>query len=570
MVQINTNDFMKRLNKAIIFCYRHKNKTDLNNAAMLETYASYYYTEEIKANSGRTPHPINMIDRAVSIWMPFLCGGTPKFIVKPRYNIEYEPFAYTFQLALNQWLNDMKFAERTLKKVVFDSLFSEGITKTGTQRADTKRLAGYLAVTGKPYCERICRSNYVYDIVAKDREEYEFEGDEYLLPTDEARDMFPEFADKIKPDYKLWSETDPRENIEKDKPYYGELTEYSRFIDLWLPKWRDIITILPPHRAFEKILRTVDYKGTTSGPYDVLHHKIFPNYTIPIPPIYGLMELDTAINTLFTKARGQFERLKKFGVASNKKDGETGMSAKDGGMYQFDEPNPIKEMTLGGVVPEIWDALSITMNQFAEQSGITGLDYRSRAKTLGQEEMLLSNAARIANQMSQNGNVLASNLGEKLGEELWQNPTMEIRAIKEREGLYRIPVRYNQLQQRGKFSDYRVSVEMYSMQQLSPGAQFNKLWQILTGFSIPTAPLAAQQGKTLNFDAIRRDLTNYANVNTDSWYLDEMAIGEGGLNPFQSMGGVRSADTRFGSNEGDNLNNRLQYQSARAGRTTRE
>jgi len=172
--------------------------------------------------------------------------------------------------------------------------------------------------------------------------------------------------------------------------------------------------------------------------------------------------------------------------------------------------------------------------------------------------------------MSQNGNVLASNLGEKLGEELWQNPTMEIRAIKEREGLYRIPVRYNQLQQRGKFSDYRISVEMYSMQQLSPGAQFNKLWQILTGFSIPTAPLAAQQGKTLNFDAIRRDLTNYANVNTDSWYLDEMAIGEGGLNPFQSMGGVKSADTRFGSNEGDNLNNRLQYQSARAGRTTRE
>ncbi len=562
--------FVERINSAVSACKKFKQTTDEQNATMLRAYVSGYGKKII----GKDPHPLNMIDRILSIWLPLLVSGVPKVIIKPKINLQFQPFAYTFQLALNQWLKEVKFDERTLEPAVFNSMFGLGITKTGTHRADKKKLSGYLTVTGRPFSEVVDLSNYVFDIVAMDREQYEFEGDEYLIPTEEAKEMFgTKNADKIKPDFKLFGESHPKNENNPDKINYDEMRDYTAFIDLWLPKEREMITILPPYKGNKTVLKTSEFKGHETGPYDVLGYKYYRGSTLPIPPVYGLMELDAAINCLYSKARGQAERLKKIGTydAGNESDAETAKSAQDGGMYGFSNMQSVKELTLGGVVPEIWEFLGYSQSQISEQGGITGLDYKMRGKTLGQEQMLRANASRTLDMMSQKVHLFAKNIAEKLSYEMWQNPTFQINTIKKMAGVGEIAVLYNQLQQKGKYpGDYYLDVEMYSMQNSSADDKFQKMMQMLTGWVLPTMQLSVQQGRIPNVPEITKELSMYMNLDTDSWFLSEQPAPVQ-ANPYQQMGsgGMKSADTRFGSNPSDNMNNFLQQQNAKQGGTTR-
>lgn len=564
-------NFVGRLNKAISACKRLKNVTDKKNAKMLRSYASGYYHKV----ESKDPHPLNMIDRAVSIWLPFLVGGLPKIIIEPRINLQYKPFAYTFQLALNQWMKNMKFAQRTLEPAVLNSLFGMGIVKTGTHKADVKKLAGYLTEEGRPYAEVVDEQSYVFDITAKDREQYEFEGDEYILPTDEAKEQFSKFADKIKPDFKLYGEKDiehPKDMVNPDKIPYNELHDYSRFIDLWLPTEKVIITILPPDKGFTKILKTTDYDGPESGPYDCLGYKQFRGSTIPIPPIFSLMELDAAINTLFSKARNQAERLKKIGVyeGGGEEDAKTAKDAKDGDMIGLTNAAAVHDLTLGGVVPEIYQFLGFSLGQFSEQGGnltVAG-GRQAMAGTLGQEEMLMSNASKTLDMMSQKVHYFASSIAEKLAFEMWQNPTIQIATIKKVAGIA-LASTYNQLEQEGDFTDYYLDVELFSMQRLSPEMRYQRIMQLLSQWILPTAQMAAAQGQLLNIKEITEDLANYMDVNTEAWFLPSVPK-EVQMNAYQPMGSSPGiGDTRFGASEASNLNNKLAQENSRIGTTTK-
>ena len=90
-------------------------------------------------------------------------------------NFFKKPFSHTFQQALNQQIRYMKLATRTLEPAVLNSLFSMGIVKTGTKKAGTLNVDGILSEYGQPFSEVVDRSNYVFDITAKDREQYENE-----------------------------------------------------------------------------------------------------------------------------------------------------------------------------------------------------------------------------------------------------------------------------------------------------------------------------------------------------------------------------------------------------------
>lgn len=558
-------NYVGRLHKAISACNKMKDITSKKNKKMLSAYASGYY----KPKESEDPHPLNMIDRAVSIWLPYLVGGYPKIVINPKINLQYTPFANVFQMALNQLLKDMKFDIRTLKPVVLNSLFSQGITKTGTKKEGTYNVNGYLSDYGAPYCEVVSDASYVFDIVAKDREQYEFEGDCYYLPTDEAKEQFGKFADKITPDFKLYGDSHPKEITNPNRILYNELHDYSEFIDLWLPKEGVIITIMPSYKGVAKILNTIEYNGPRSGPYDILTYKNFPESTIPIPPIYSLMELDAAINCLYSKARGQAERIKKMGIGSqgSKEDAESVRDAKDGAMLLLTDPASVKELTVGGVVPEIYEFIQFSLGQFSEQGNQTNVTggRKSMAKTLGQEEMLMANASRGLNDMSQTVHHFASSIAEKLAFELWNNPTMQIKAIKELPGGIQIPQMYNQLQQQGKFTDYYLDIEMFSMQKLTPEQKFQKIMQMLTAWVLPTQQMAASQGQVLNVPAITKELSTYMDLETESWFLTETPQ-QLQTNPYQQMStGMKSSDQRFGASEADNMNNKMAHETATMG-----
>lgn len=564
-------NYVGRLHRAINQWRKLTKTVNEKNNKMLNSYASGYYKPKLAEGD---PHPLNLIDRAVSIWLPYLVGGYPKIVISPKINLQFSPFANVFQMALNQLLHEMKFSTRTLKPVVLNSLFGQGITKTGTKKEGTYNVNGYLSEYGAPYCEIVSESSYVADVTAKDREQYEFEGDCYYLPTEEAKSQFGKHADKIVPDFKLYGDQHPKEMTNPNKVLYNELHDYSEFIDLWLPKEGVVITIMPPSKGYTKILNTVEYSGPTSGPYDVLYYKQFPESTIPIPPVFSLMELDAAINKLFSKARSQAERIKKMGVGArgSQEDAEAVRDASDGDMLSLTDPASVKELTVGGVVPEIYEFIQFSLGQFSEQGGnlFTTGGRKAQAKTLGQEEMLMTNASRTLNDMSQVVHQFASSIAEKLAFELWNNPTMQIKTIRDLPGGIQIPQVYNQQQQQGKFTDYYLDIEMFSMQKLTPEQKFQKIMQMLTAWVLPTQQAAAQQGQMLNIPEITKELSTYMDLNTESWFLTETPkpIEQ---TPYQQMGmggGMKSSDQRFGASEADNQNNRLAHINADGGKDT--
>lgn len=566
-------NFVERINAAVTACKKMRAKTDRSDMWMLRNYVSGYGNKiSNNAVTGKDQHPLNMIDRIVSIWLPFLISGNPKVIIKPRMNMELQPIAYTFQLALNQWMKEVRFDCRTLEIAVFNSLFSLGITKSGTHKAGKQKISGYLTDIHKPFSEIVDKANYIFDIVAMDREQYEFEGDEYLLPTDEAKEMFPKFADSIKPDFKLFGDNHPK-NDSEDKPRYSEYKDYTSFIDLWLPGEKVIVTLFPPQKENKRILKTTDYKGHETGPYDVLGYKYYRGSTMPIPPIYTIMELDAAINTLYCKAREGAESMKKIGIgeAGDEKDLETLRTAKNAGFYGLNNANAAKEINLGGVQPEVWDFLGYTQSQLSEQGGITGLDYRMRSKTATQERMMMANSSRTLDMMSQKVHIFAKNIIEKIAFEMWNSPTFQSNITKKMAGIGEIAATFNQLTRKGKFpGDYYLDIEMYSMQKLSPDEKFQKQMQLLTGWVLPTMQLSVQQGKIPNVPEITKDLSMYLDLDIDSWFLSDTPQ-QAQLNPYQQLGsgGMKSSDTRFGSNPADNANNALAQMNSRQGATTR-
>ncbi len=558
-------NYVGRLHRAINAWKQLSHNVNKKNIKMLNAYASGYYNPEIVQSD---PHPLNMIDRAISIWLPYLVSTNPKIIVSPKINLQFTPFASVFQDALNQLIKNIKFSQRTLKPAVLNSLFGIGITKTGTKKEGTYSIDGYLSDYGAPYSEIVSESNYVADVAAKDREQYEFEGDCFYIRTDLAKELFPKHSDFIKPSFKLYGDKSPKTVTNTNNVQYNELYEYTEFYNLWIPKEEIIITILPPETGYFKILDTIDFKGSKSGPYDTLFYKRFPDSTIPIPPVYNLMQLDTAINTLYVKARNQAERLKKVGVGSNgsEEDSIAIRDARDGDMLQLSNPELVKELTLGGVVPEIYEFIMFSLNQFSDQGGnlFTTGGRRAQAKTLGQEEMLMANASRALVDMSQTVHTFASSIAEKLAFELWNNPTMQIKAIKNLPGNVQIPQIYNQLEQKGRFTDYYLDVEMFSMQKLTPEQKFQSMMQMLTGWILPTAPMAGEQGQQLNIPVITKELSNYLNINTESWFLTENPKPIE-MNPYQPVGEqsqqistkTKSSDQRFGASQADNQNNRI-------------
>jgi hypothetical protein len=562
--------FIKRLNSAILACQKLKKTTDDKNIRMMKAKTGGYYTS---AENDRL-QPLNMVNRAVAIWLPFLVSGNPKCIVEPIVNLQLKPFAYTFQLALNEWIQKMNFDATVMEPAVLASFFSQGIVKSGTAKAEDVLLGGETLPTGTPFVELVENTNYIFDITARDRSQYEFEGDRYILPTDAAKEMFPKYADAIKQDFKLFGDADSKTIENPGKVEYNELREYTEFIDIYLPKEKVIITILPPHRSYTKIIRTMPYKGPDDGPYDVLAYDYTNGSTIPVPPIYPLMELDTVINTIYTKAREGAERLKKVGVyeGGSDVDAKTAMNAKYGDMIGMSNAAAIKELTLGGVVPELWDFLSFSLNQFSEQGGTVGLDYKARAKTLGQEQMMMSNATRKLDYMSKKVHAFASNIMRKLAFEMWRNPTLQIEAVMKVAGIGEASVVYNQLQQEGNFPDYRFDIELYSMQRLEPEQRYQKMMQLLTSWVLPTAQLAAQQGKPLNIPEITKVLSLYTDVDSESWFLSDpgpMAAGGGGMNSYQPMSNKPGgSDQRFGASEADNQSNLLQQQASEQGAPT--
>ena len=516
-----------------------------NRAIILKALQSGYYS-----GKQNVAHPINLIDRGISILLPYLVMNNPKVLITSKHK-ELRPYALTSELAYNHLIKEIKFARRTLRPAVRDALMGLGIVKTGIMKSHEVEIFGYTHSVGEVYSDSIDLVDYIGDPTGKTFEDFEFEGNFYRMPLEAAKDLFPKHADILSPSFSLHGanrQYDP-EKIAKDSMDIGMYTTLHEFVELadyWIPDENVIITVEP---RSEKILMTREAENPEGGPYDKLFFKDSPGTPIPIPPVWYWLDMDSTINIIVNKMKKQAASQKV--VIAYEGDAADDVarlaSAGDRGTVKVSNAEGLKNIEWPGIDPGQYQWVDYLEQQFSVQASnaYTLGGRNSQAGTLGQEQMLMANASKSVDDMYQAVYEFAASIAKKITWYFWTDPLIQVPEIKRIEGFGDIPVMYDKVSREGEFWDYALNIEPYSMQRLNPSIELQRMMGLLTQWILPTLQPAAQQGVTVNFPEATKQLAKLSGIRElDKWYETGVPANSLALNPYQPQQGVVKGSTK--------------------------
>jgi len=482
-----------------------------NRVRFLREYAGPYYTHPGAAAgaSAAGPQPINLLFSTVSIIVPNLSSGKPRAQVRAS-QLGAREFAETFALALNVLFDEIDLA-KTLRRAVIDALFGVGIVKTGlcAGRAleDLAEPAGYLHDLGQPFADAVDLDDYVIDASARDREHAAFEGNRYRLPLDyvlESGLFRKDVAERLTPTH---AETDGDRAADLSAgavlgDQADDLLRYVELYDLWLPHENVVVTLPAGDAGPWQYLREAEWSGPERGPYEMLGFSPVPNNVLPVAPVSVVYDLHVMINKLARKLGRQADRMKTVlaydGAAVD--DAQRIVDANDGEAVKVANVDRIREITFGGADERGYEHLAFLRQYFSEVAGNTDLigGLRPQSETLGQDEMLWSNASLRIDDMRQHVHAFTRRVVEKLAWYLWTDPLIEMPLIKRRPGGEEVAVTFCTEAREGDFLDYHFDIEPYSLRPDSPSAQYRRLMEWLRHVVLPTASLGGEGGATLD------------------------------------------------------------------------
>ena len=574
-------NFVQKAQNKVSDWYKKTESIRNTRMNMLRHYANGYYDG---GEHRPLKQPLNLIDRGVQIIAPFLVNNNPRPIISPRYGLSngnVRSFSLTMELALTHLFGEIKLSQKTLRPVVIDSLFGMGITKTGTMSKHRVEIEGDTYDVGQPYCDRVDFNDYICDITARSWEEVKLEGNKYRLPLDFVIDsgLFKNYDSLVPHDYTKQS-TDPKyieaqgQIIEEE-----ELHRSVELIDLYLPE-EDVVITIPTEGRGGKILRTVKYDGPEGGPYDKLFYKYFPNSIIPIPPVYIWLDLNKIANEIASKMAYNTTREKTLAVydKNDNEDAEVFKNAKHGDWVGVTNPQAVSDITFGGFDAKSMDFLQYLEQQYAiSYSNLYGIGGKgAQADTLGQEQMLQTNATRSLDDMIDQFHNFTRNVVKKLAWYVWTDPMIQVPMVKRIHG-FDVPVLYSDETKEGDFLDYTFDIDVYSMSRQSPDMQYQKLMQLVQGVVLPLAPLAAQQGCIPDVTALTKQFAKYLGVNNVEDWWRTVVPQNGSPNPYEPTQGIASppksnegqGDDRLGANLASKMaNSNAQQASSRGGQSS--
>jgi len=541
------------------------------SAMMLKAWAADYYNPSIDSLQTTQSHPINLMDRAFSILLPYMVMANPEVIVDAVYP-KNRPFARTTELALNQWIRKFKLTRRTLYPLCRNSLISFGVVKTGVMKKWQVEVFGQQYDVGDVYADVVDPSDWICDPSCKIVEDAAFQGNYFYLPTEFAQEFFgSKHADFIKPTTDLYGAESPRKlvspaSVDRDPKFLKPLT---RFIEYYIPDENVIVTQLAEGDHY-RFLKEVEYKGAEGGPYDILGYKWFPEYPIPIPPAWGWLDMDAVFNVIVNKIKEQAQSQKMVlayeGDAAE--DAQRVATAGDRQTVRVDHTESLKPIAFPGVDPDAYSFLGFLEGQHSSQGfNLKTIGGREpQASTLGQEQMLLGNASRSLESMVQGVYEITSSIMNKVAHYLWKDPLVDIPVIKEIKGVARIEEHFSQETIDGQLEDYSIDIQPMSMQRPTPDSQFQKLFQFISQWILPTLPIAAQQGVSLDIASATKRLSQLMGVKDLELFYKPAAPQQAELNqynPQANSSGIQ--DGRTGMMGAASRNANLLQQQARAG-----
>lgn len=504
---------------------------------MISIWGSRYFQD------GLVPSRIlNLTERAIGILAPYLVMSNPKALVTTRFK-NLRPFAYTTELAINFHNEETKFDSRCLRPAVINAFIGAGIVKTGIMTSHEVEIQGNMYDIGEIYSDVIDDADFIGDFSAKHVDAFDIIGNLYQMPTEIAKAFFDtQYADDIKPVYGRWGKPRPEDIVNPEHKQQYRIRDYSEFADIYIPDEGIIITI-DPHSSNPKILRTVEWDGPDSGPYDILGFEFLPQNPMPMPPVWNWLSLEDTLNVIIKKMKEQAEREKSvlaYGDTAEK-DAKRLAKTSDGGTCRVSDVSQMEVINYPGINEGYYPWINYLENEFSVQgSNLYVLGGRTtQAETLGQEQMMMANSSRAVDDMLNQVYNFTKSIMYKRAWFLWNDPLIDLPLVKRVAQGIEVEVDFNQVSKEGDFYQYSFNIVPYSMQRQGPDTEYRRLMTYLSQVAIPLAPLMAQSGKQLDGDAITTMLARYMNIDElDSIFTSEIPINHPGLNPYSPQAGM--------------------------------
>jgi hypothetical protein len=472
----------------------------------IKEFTGYHYSEG--GASKRVPVP--MIQMAVQVYIRLLAAREPRALFTTK-DPSLKSVAANMQLAINMIPEEIGLAS-TLRRLVMEALFSYGIVKVGLNRVGTALDHEY----GQTFVDLVTLDDYFMDMSAKHEDAIDFEGNSYWMDFEELKKA--DWIDKgdrdlLKPDEHttIGPAGEARaEGISTDNttsPYRERIW----LRDVWLPREGLLLTM---GNISKELLKVVEWTGPKCGPYYKLGYSDVPGNLLPLPPVSLWRDLHELSNTMFRKLGSQAEAAKSV-MGFQGGDDEEALNFKnalDGSGIRYTGALP-NELKTSGVDAKTLAFYLQCKELFSYYCGnldqLGGLG--TQTQTLGQDKLLNEAASSQMRDMSDKTVEVIRKIFRALAFYEWNDPIKRRILEKPIPGLNAsIQVEFGRDQKRGDFDMYDLDIDIYSLQDNSPGARLQKLGVIMAQYVIPLGPMIEQGSGTINVKKIMQMVAQYS------------------------------------------------------------
>lgn len=501
-MSISQVDFTK-LHDAIEWSSRQLDTPRKNRISAIKQFVGRHYSD----NGSESNVPVNLMELAITVYIRQLAARAPRAIVSTD-KTDLRPFASDIEVALNQVPAEIGLGT-TLKKSVLDAMFTIGIVKVGLGTSGKKILDKEYA---EPFVDKVSIDDYFVDMNAASRDLIQFEGNDYWLPLEDAKAMYGDGLDKD--EYSVVSSTGAEKaasvSVNESHTIYKDMIHLR---DVWLPREGRLLTYAIESK---KQLRAVDWDGPEHGPYYILSYSEVPDNIMPLPPVALWFDLHDLANRLFRKLARQADSKKTVGAfqGGNDDDVQRLKQANDGEAITYNGAEP-KTITVGGLdAPNLAFFLQ-TKELFSYVGGnIDSLGGLSRqSETLGQDKLIADASNSRINSMAEQTIDFVKEIFKALAWYIWTDPVRERTITKPVKGLdFSITKKWSPEIREGDFLDYNFDIDVYSMQDDSPGTKMQKITAIFQNYIMPMMPLLEAQGASVDVQALLKMVGKYSNL----------------------------------------------------------
>ena len=450
---------------------------------------------------------VNYIDQVIVIYESLLAPTLPH--CEMTSNIENGgPVAADLGLAINEIARKGKLVTE-INKALVDALFCMGIVKVGLCLTD------YVdgIARGNSFAKRISMDNYFCDLIANDRSEMQFEGDDYYVSADWAKENYDYVCKTPTDEYAVSEDGNDQTNQARDTQSLKQYKPRVQLRDVFLPQERRFLT----YSIKDRVILSDNKWDPEFSPYKILGFRWVPDNIIPLSPIAVIFTLAKKCNELLLKcyAQGNWQKNITTFPNSDKKAASDFKKALDGDAISATGNAKATTVGTSGVQQPTF-MLALKMADLVSESagGLQSLGgLGPEAETAKQEGIVNKSANMKVQNMSQKTEEFVQEIFEAIAYFTYDDPDLDLDLQKPiLDTKMTIPIKWNLDRAEGDYEDWHFDFEIVAEPDNSSNGKLKRLLGVMNEVILPSAQLIVDSGGQLDAEEYFGLISEWSNL----------------------------------------------------------